>query len=329
MISKCRWLLPLLLAALLMPTAVADSNDNNTGIWLDRMNTALRTLNYEGTFAYIYDNNLETMRIIHRADNEGGMEHLISMTGPQREVIRGHKEVMSIIPDSHSVLIERRYAASHYPSPIPQAIYEKKLVAYYKFNYLGEDRVAGHICNIIDIHPRDNYRYGYRLWLDVNNAMLLRSDLLNENSRMIVRIMFTSITYPREIPDEAFKVTELKPGYIWNIQGGREQLTKADSGLNWNATQLPPGFSLSMDSIQQLIGTLHPVRHLVFSDGLASVSVFLETATPGHNELIGPSRMEAVNAYGRQVGNHSITVVGEVPPETVEFIAQAIHLQAQ
>lgn len=327
MISLYRWLLPLLLAAWPMTAISADSIDNNTDIWLNRMNTALRTLNYEGNFVYIHDNNLGSMRVIHRADNKGGMEHLISLTGPQREVIRDHKEVMSILPGSHSVLIERRYAATHFPAPIPQAIHENKLIAYYNFKYLGEDRVAGYACKIIDIQPRDNYRYGYRLWLDNNNGMLLRSDLLNKNGKMIVRIMFTSITYPREIHDEAFKATELKPGYIWNIQGGRERLTKADAGPTWNAAQLPPGFSLSMDNMQRLVGTSTPVRHLVYSDGLASVSVFVEVAKPGRKELIGPSRLEAVSAFGRQVGNHSITVVGEVPPETVEFIAQAMGLQ--
>ncbi|HVC28940.1 MAG TPA: MucB/RseB C-terminal domain-containing protein [Gammaproteobacteria bacterium] len=329
MISLYRWLLPFLVAALPMSTVFADSNNNDTRIWLERMNTALRALNYEGNFVYIFDNNLGSMRVIHRADNDGGMEHLISLTGTQREVIRDHKEVMSILPSDHSVLIERRYMAAHYPVPIPQAIHETKLIAFYKFKYLGEDRVAGHACKIIDIQPRDNYRYGYRLWLDNNNGMLLRSDLLNKNGKIIVRIMFTSITYPHEIPDDAFKATELKPGYIWNIQGGRERLIKADAGLNWNAPQLPPGFSLSMDNMQRLVGTSSPVRHLVYSDGLASVSVFVEMAKPGRKELIGPSQMEAVSAFGRRVGNHSITVVGEVPPETVEIIAQAMRLQPQ
>jgi len=329
MISLRRWLLPLLLAALPMATVSADSNDNNTGIWLSRMNTALRILNYEGNFVYIHDNNLGSMRVIHRADGEGGMEHLISLTGPQREVIRDHKEVMSIFPGSHSVLIERRYAATHFPAPIPQAIHENKLIAYYKFKYLGDDRVAGHACKIIDIEPRDNYRYGYRLWLDVNNAMLLRSDLLKQNGEIVERVMFTSISYPREIPDKAFKATEIKPGYIWNIQGGNEQLTAATANLNWKVAQLPSGFALSMDNVQRLVGTSSPVRHMVFTDGLASVSVFVETAMPGRKELIGPSRMEAVSAFGRQVGNHNITVVGEVPPVTVENIAQAMSLQPQ
>lgn len=322
-----RWGLPLVLAALLSPTVFADSTDNSTDSWLDRMNSALHTLNYQGDIVYIYDNNIEIMQVTHRADSEGGIERLISLTGPQREVIRDHKEVQSIFPENRSVLIERRYAAAHFPASIPQAIHQNKLQAHYLFKSSGEDRIAGHACKVIEIEPRDHYRYGYRLWLDVRNAMLLRSDLITKDGETVERVMFTSINYPQEIPDDALKPTEIKPGYIWNIQGGREHLKKTDNNLDWKATQLPPGFVLSMDNMQRLGVAANPVQHLVFSDGLASVSVFIENITSDGKELIGPSHMEAVSAFGRQVDDHNITVVGEVPPETVELIAQNIRKQ--
>ncbi|MDE2346509.1 MAG: MucB/RseB C-terminal domain-containing protein, partial [Gammaproteobacteria bacterium] len=302
------WLPPFILAAMLTPAATAASNDhgassnNSTEFWLNRMNVALRTLNYQGNFVYIHGNRMETMWIVHRADRFGGLERLVSLTGPEREVIRDHKEVKSIIPESHSVIIERRYASAHLPSPMPSVIHENKLNAYYKFKYLGEDRVAGNICKIISIEPRDKYRYGYRLWLDENNGMLLRSDLLTQAGIPIERVMFTSITYPKSIPDSAFKATELKPGFVWNIQGGIEKQMGADEKVPWKVTELPPGFTLSMNDIQRMADTPDPVRHLVFSDGMASVSVFVEKYLPGHQQLIGPSHMEAINAYGRRIG---------------------------
>jgi len=293
------------------------------------MNVALRTLNYEGTFVYIHDNHLETMWVTHRADAKGGIERLISLTGIQREVILDHSEVKSVLPESHSVLIERRYAAAHFPAAIPQAIHADTLIAHYHFNDLGEERIAAHVCKIISIEPRDRYRYGYRLWLDAHTAMLLRSELITQEGRTVEQVMFTSIRYPNEIPNAALKATEIKPGYTWNIQGGNEKLTPAEARLNWTVAQLPPGFVLSINDVQRLAGAPRPVRHLVFSDGLASVSVFVETSMPGRKVLIGPSRMEAVSAFGRQVGNHNITVVGEVPLETVELIAQSMRLQPQ
>ncbi|MGA9852340.1 MAG: MucB/RseB C-terminal domain-containing protein [Gammaproteobacteria bacterium] len=324
-----RWTLLPLLAALLAPAVFADNTSGNSRspeAWLDRMNTALRTLNYEGTFIYIRGNHLETMRVTHRADADGGIERLVSLTGPLREVIRNHKNVQCVLPDSHAVLVERRYAAANFPAAVPPAVHSEKLAAHYDFLDLGDDRIAGYQCKVISIVPRDQYRYGYKLWLDARNGMLLRSDLVTREGRTVERVMFTSLRYPKNIPDAALKATEIQPGYIWNIQGDSEKLAPDEARVSWKVTQLPPGFVLSLSDVQRVAGVPEPVRHLVFSDGLASVSVFAETSTPSRKVLIGPSEMGAVNAFGRQVGGHHLTVVGEVPAITVEFIAQSMQL---
>jgi sigma-E factor negative regulatory protein RseB len=324
-----RWIFPLLLAAFIMPVASARAVDNNAEAWLSRMNSALRTLNYEGTFVYIHDSHVETMQITHRADLQGGIERMTSLTGPEREVVRDHKEVKCVLPESHSVLIERRYAAAHFPAAIPKTLNTQDLIAHYRIKDLGEDRVAGHQCEIIGIAPRDRYRYGYRLWLDVRTAMLLRSDLITQDGQIVERVMFTTVRYPTKIPNSALEATEIKPGYTWNIQGGSERPASEDARITWRAAQLPPGFVLSLNDVQRLAGTPHPVRHWVFSDGLASVSVFSEIAVPGSNDLIGPSRMGAVNAFGLRMGGQNVTIVGEVPPATVELIAKSILLRPQ
>ncbi|MGH8397065.1 MAG: MucB/RseB C-terminal domain-containing protein [Gammaproteobacteria bacterium] len=323
-----RILLPLL-AAVLVPAAFAGNpagNDRNPEAWLDRMNIALRTLNYAGTFVYIRGDLLETMRITHRADAEGGIERLVALTGPPREIIRDHKNVKCVLPGSHSVLVERRYAASHFPGALPPGIHAAKLTAYYTFKDLGEGRVAGYRCKIISIEPRDQYRYGYKLWLDVRTGMLLRSDLLTNDGHTVERVMFTSLSYPKNIPDAAFKATEIEPGYVWNIQGESEKLAPDEAHVNWKAGQLPAGFALSLRDVQRVAGAPQPVRHLVFSDGLSSVSVFAEAADPGRKNLIGLSQMGSVNAFGRQIGAHHVTVVGEVPAITVEMIAQSMQM---
>ncbi|MGB9428371.1 MAG: MucB/RseB C-terminal domain-containing protein [Gammaproteobacteria bacterium] len=324
--------LPLLLAALLVPAAFAGNtaaNPPDPEAWLDRMNVALRDLNYQGTFIYIHENRLETMRVAHRADAEGGIERLVSLTGPPREVIRGHKNVKCVLPDSRTVLVERRYAAAHFPAALPTSVHASKLAVFYNFRDIGTDRIAGYQCKIISIEPRDQYRYGYKLWLDTRTGMLLRSDLLSSDGRTVEQVMFTSLNYPRSIPDSALEATEIRPGYTWNIQGDSEKLAPDEAHVSWKATKLPPGFVLSLSDVQRVAGVPQPVRHLVFSDGLASVSVFAEATDPGHKSLIGPSQMGAVNAFGRQVGSHHLTVVGEVPAATVELIAQSMQLLPQ
>ena len=321
-----RWTLLPLFAALIVPAAFAGTH-NSPEAWLDRMNVALRTLNYEGTFIYIHGDHLETMQITHRADAKGGIERLVSLTGPKREVVRDHKNVKCILPESHSVLVERRYAAAHFPAAVPAAVHAAKLTAYYSFKDLGQDRIAGYKCRVISIKPRDPYRYGYKLWLDARTAMLLRSDLVTRAGRTVERVMFTSLRYPRSIPDAALRATEIGPGYTWNIQGDSEKPAPGEKHHSWKAARLPPGFVLSLSDVQRVAGVTQPVQHLVYSDGLATVSVFAEAARADRQSLIGPAHMGAVNAFGRQVGGYHITVVGEVPRTTVELIAQSMQLQ--
>ncbi|HEX6550857.1 MAG TPA: MucB/RseB C-terminal domain-containing protein [Gammaproteobacteria bacterium] len=322
-----RLLAPILLA-LLLPAAQAGTAGNTPETWLERMNGALRNLNYQGTFVYLRQDRMETLEITHRGDARGGIERIISLTGPKREIVRDHKEVKCIVPAERSVLVERRYGvASRLVAAIPAGMDAGKLGAYYKFRDLGYDRVAGIQCKVIGIEPRDPYRYGYKLWLDTRTAMLMRSDLLDQQKQLVERVVFTSLKYPKKIPDSALTATEIGKDYTWNIQGDTEQPLEEEKNLRWQADKLPPGFELSLSDVQRVAGAAHPVRHLVYSDGLATVSVFAELVTPGRKLLLGPSRVGAVNAFGRTLDDRHLTVVGEVPPVTVEMIAKAMQLQ--
>ncbi|MGH8293180.1 MAG: MucB/RseB C-terminal domain-containing protein [Gammaproteobacteria bacterium] len=319
----------LLLCGLLVPAAQAGARSEPSSspqVWLQRMNLALRERNYTGTFVYVHGDHLESMRIFHRADAHGGIERLVSLTGPPSEVIRDHHSVKCILPDSRMVLVERRYAAERFPAALPASVPAARLAANYTFKDLGDGRIAGYHSKIIGILPRDQYRYGYRLWLDVHTGMLLRSDLLDSDGHTVERVMFTSLQYHQSIPDKALQATEIGRGFVWNIQGDSEQLSPVEAGVSWRATKLPPGFVLSLTDVQRVAGVEQPVRHLVFSDGLASVSVFAEVAGGSHNALIGPSQMGAVNAFGRKVGDHHLTVVGAVPAASVRLIADSMQL---
>lgn len=322
------WLL-FLLSVLLLPAAWAGGYSEkpvSPEMWVQRMNVALRDRNYIGTFVYIHGDHLDSMRVFHRADAKGGIERVVALTGPPREVIRDHHNVKCVLPASHLVLVEHRYAAEQFPATLPDSISAVRLTAYYDFKELGDGRIAGYPSKIIGIMPRDQYRYGYKLWLDAQTGMLLRSDLMDSDGHTVERVMFTSLHYPKSIPDTDLQATEIGSGFVWNVQGDREKLSPAEADVRWQATRLPPGFILSLTDTQRVAGVSQPVRHLVFSDGLASVSVFIEAAGPSRNALIGPSQMGAVNAFGRQVGDHHLTVVGEVPTATVRMIAESMRL---
>jgi sigma-E factor negative regulatory protein RseB len=94
--------------------------------------------------------------------------------------------------------------------------------------------------------------------------------------------------------------------------------------------RLPPGFRMTVRSAQILPGSQNPVDHLVFSDGFASVSVFVEVqslqASPRPN-MPQAATVGSSSAFSTVVDGHKVTAVGEVPPQTVEFIATQVKAQ--
>lgn len=292
--------------------------------WVDRMSRALQTRNFEGTFVYLRDGQLETMRIVHVVEADGGeRERVMALTGPAREIIRDDQEVTCILPDSKSVVVEKR--RPHLPFPIAVPTGTNQRDRYYEFRMLPRYRVTGRMAQAVAIIPKDRYRYGYRLYMDESTGLPLESVILDQAGRQVEQILFTSLKVlehadPRTlVPD-----IDRDKGYTFHRQEGDETVGIPGTS-HWVVGHAPPGFVQTMYSRRVLPGSRNPVEHLVLSDGLASVSVYVEKADGSRELLRGASRMGAVNAYGRRIGAYQVTVVGEVPEVTVSAIGEALH----
>ncbi len=295
--------------------------------WLQKMQRAAHTLNYEGTFVYGHGTNLTTMRIIHRADETGEQERLIALDGSGREVVRSDDTVTCIMPDTRSIVVESKRPNKQFPPAFPMRI--DHLAALYDFRLVGGQQVAGRDTQRIDILPRDEYRYGHRLWIDRDTGLLLKTHLLDEQGRPVEQFMFTRITFRDAIPDDLLR-PEVDPAEFTRYEVDRADQVEADEPppavvVGW----LPPGFREDMQRMQRLPVSARPVEHLVYSDGLASVSVFLEEEVERDAaNLIGGTRMGAVNVHGRSLGEYHVTVVGEVPHRTVKRISTSVRVQS-
>ena len=72
-------------------------------------------------------------------------------------------------------------------------------------------------------------------------------------------------------------------------------------------------------------GADESVTHILFSDGVASVSVFIDrNAATSVRER---SSVGSSNAYSTIVDDHRVTAIGGVPELTVERIASSMRLQ--
>ena len=289
--------------------------------WLDRMAVAVNNLSYEGTLVYRRGNQLEAMRIYHRVDDGVIRERLVSLSGPHREVLRDDQTVRCIFPDRHSVLVDTRITEPWYPIiPAEQAVDPS---TRYDFRILDEERIAGMTAVQLHVRPKDGYRYGYRLWLERNTGMLLKSELLGADGRPLEQLMFTDVTIGGTITDSDLTPDVAQDGFV-QVEFPRAEPTAPGTVdlARWEVGELPEGFMLSSHRHSEHNGTL---EHLVYTDGLASVSVYVEPASKAERPLRGAGQMGPINMFGTERQGFAVTAVGEVPSDTVRVIATSVR----
>ena len=303
--------------------AEAAQNDPAALNLLKTMHNAGRQLNYQGTFVYVHSGKMESMRIYHRVDEKGDHDRIVHLNGSTREVIRDGNKVTCILSDKKSVHVSKLdSAAPHLLSALPSNFTE--FPQYYTFALAGQDRVAGRTTKVVHVDPRDKFRYGYRFWLDAETGLLLKSQVLAENGVPIEQLMFTSIEIVREISPELLK-SELKGERFTVTEDHGEDAAKSGVALNWRVAHPPLGFQSTGHNVRHVIAGGVPTHQIVLSDGLASLSVYIEKLDTSKKRFVGSSYIGAVNIHGIVVHDHQVTVIGEVPAATVKMVADSIQ----
>ena len=303
------------------PATAVQAADEAMG-WLMKISTAVQENSYDGTFIYRHGDQIEAMRIVHRAENGSSRERLVSLNGEAREIIRNDSDVICYLPDKKSVVVEhRKTGEKNFPALLPANV---DVVATSYTVGLGDyDRIATRKARMVFVKPRDAYRYGYQLWADEKTGLLLKANLINEDRQIVEQFMFTQIEIGKPI-----KQADLKPRYSgkkWAWHREPEAAIETASDKRWKATRLPKGYRLTRQMARHLPTRNMMVEHLVYSDGLAAVSVFIEPqSTAAKKSMTGATGMGAVNAFGTMVNGHQVTVVGEVPEATVTMIGESI-----
>jgi sigma-E factor negative regulatory protein RseB len=289
--------------------------------WLERMNKALTTTNYVGVFTHVRGTRAETLRIIHRVRGRDVSERLLSLDASGREFIREGDELTCYFPDKRTVLVERRSPDGPLLGALP-SLSDGGDSQVYEIRGGERQRLLGRTTRVVALHPRDEFRYGYRLWIDEQTSMPLKTQLCDQSGNVIEQILFSSIDLPERIPDSMFKPQVDASNFRW-LRADRRVATTAAPAL-WEAMRLPPGFRMTIRSNQAMPGSNEPVAHLVFTDGVASVSVFVEPRKPDAKPAEGPAQVGSSSAFSTVVDDHQVTAVGEVPPSTVKFIATQV-----
>lgn len=288
---------------------------------INEMSRASQELSYDGIFVYRRGSRMDTMRLIHKNDGQAEQERMVSLTGVAREVIRDGNSVTCIFPDNQAVMVNRNRPGQFLTTQLPQPI--EKIADYYLFSIGGKDRIAGRAAWVVNIVPRDDYRYGYQIWIDEETKLLLKSELKDDSGFPLEQILFTQLEIKQDIPAELLEPGISGQGYTWYT--GAAEPVSADAGRYvWQVTSMPQGFSMSDREQQAFAEGYMPVEHMVYSDGLAMVSVFIEKIDNTPGQIKGASRMGGVNAYAVYANGYQVTAVGEVPQKTVQLMANSV-----
>lgn len=278
------------LSVLLMPLCAFPVHAQDVGEWLLRVQLAQSQRGYEGVVIYVHDGRVDQIRIVSRPGIDA-YQRFASLSGGQREMLKSGGEVRSLDPTQAPVAWPAMAAPTMRMDP-------RKLTRLYRMQLAGNDRVAGFAARMIEAEPQDGLRYGQRLWVDKETGLLLGAALLGPRRELLEQVMFAQLAL------EGGNANAAPPAELAVEEDGRVKLL--------------PGFAL-------IGGRNDAVRGLeqrVYSDGLATVSVYIEKRD-GAEAGEFAARRGAVQLYGRQAGVMRIVAVGAVPPESTRRLVDA------
>lgn len=287
---------------------------------------AARELSYKGIFTHQTAGHMRSVEITHMNAGQGEYSHIVMLDGTPMEMLKQGQDVVIFNPQGEKVVIEKRRGQLLFPALLPanmdliKSLYQAKLGA--------DERIGGRLGQVVSLEPRDQYRYSYRIWVDKEFSLLLKIVTLNKAKQAIEQIAFNQISLLNTQNLDWFqpKIDQNKP-YVME----KSHATQGDSNVHeeWKLVQIPAGYR-QIDHIKRAMPSkleankVVIVNQLIFSDGLSSVSLFIENLAKGVRPKMGHVTVGATSFYANVAEGRQIIAVGEVPEATVAGFANAV-----
>lgn len=297
---------------------------------LQTTQAAAKKASYSGTFVYQQGNQIRTSRITHGFDGDTEVEKLEILDAKPREYIRKNGEVSCYLPDSKVIQVEKNLSQEEFPALLSENV--NLLPESYYIKKAQMSRVAGVECQVLNLQPKDAFRYGFRLCVEKNAGLLLGVQTLNPRNEVIEQIAFTQISL-----GDVDK-SRLKPSFTNVAQWKTENMTvQANVNSGWIVKNLPSGFKKTLETkrlipisanvagADQALTKSHQVVQMMFSDGLSTISVFIEPNTGNRTE--GSLQQGAMTIMGKRSGDNWLTVVGEVPNAAIKQVMNSVQFK--
>lgn len=311
-------------------TGAVDGKHGDLGIaeWLTRMHEASRKRAYIGTFVVSAGSNMSSARIWHICDGTQQMERVESLNGAPRSTFRRNDEVVTFMPETKTAIAERREALGLFPQLLASP--DSSIAQFYTARQTGVERVAGYDAEVVLLQPKDNLRFGYRIWNEKKSGLVVKLQTLDVDGKVVEQVAFSELQL--NAPVSMTKLAQM----MGNTEGYRierpEVVKTSAAAEGWLLKNPVPGFrSMSCHRRPGASGEAASDKTMqwVFSDGLASVSLFVEAFDRRRHAQEGVSASGATHTLTRRLvdkgGEWWLTVVGEAPFSTLQAFSQGLE----
>lgn len=314
-----------LFLSLFLPFSLLAADINDPWLMIEKAGQAAHRMNFKGIFVYQSGSTVSSMQIMHMNYGPAGeFSRVVQLDGLPREMLRQGNDVVIYQPKSEKVMIDRRRLQNGFPSVLPRV--SEDIRANYQARVAGVERIGGRDGQLVILEPRDKYRYRCKMWMDRDSGLLLKMAFVNDKDEIIEQVAFNQLLLLEGTNMDWFH-PEVQPGknYVITPEETVTPATAQDS--DWIVGQLPPGFRKT-DQVQRSVpGKSYPVSQLVFWDGLASVSLFIEPLRQGYVPRVGSFSQGATNVLISVSNGYQMVVLGEVPAVTLTQISNAVDFR--
>nr|WP_024307436.1 MucB/RseB C-terminal domain-containing protein [Pseudomonas sp. P818] len=294
---------------LALPVQAAEVQD-----LLGRLAAAERQQSFQGTFIYERNGSFSTHAVWHRVE-EGGQvrERLLQLDGPAQEVLKVDGQAQCV----SGALADQVSEGQAWPA---RQLDAAQLGNWYDIRVAGRSRIANRAADVLLLEPKDQHRYGFELHLDRKTGLPLKSLLLNERGQLLERFQFAQLDTSSPVENAMQPSSGCRP----------VRFRAADSMVegSWRSDWLPPGFTLTTAQVRRDPASEDAVTYLMYGDGLARFSVFLEplkgSVVEDARSQLGPT-VAVSRRMSTDTGDVMVTVVGEIPLGTAERIALSMR----
>ncbi|HXE38979.1 MAG TPA: MucB/RseB C-terminal domain-containing protein [Azonexus sp.] len=292
--------------------------------WLMRMHEASRLRSYIGTFVVSSNNGgMSSARIWHACDGDQQVERVESLTGPPRSTFRRNEEVVTFLPESRVFRTERRESLGLFPNLLKS--YETSISEFYEARRVGGDRVAGFETEVVELAPKDNLRFGYRIWSEKKSGLVVKLQTVDAEGNVLEQAAFSELQLDAPVRiDKLSRMMAVPEG--WRVERA-EALKTSAVAEGWQLKAPVAGFQSISCYKRPVAGApaSNGTLQWIFSDGLAAVSLFVEAYDRQRHLQEGLFSSGATQTLTRRVQDWWITAVGEVPPQTLKVFAQSLE----